>query len=356
MKNLRQILLLVVLLLGSIPLFLDPTTETQAQGGENVVVTNAFRLNVRTGPGAQYQSLGEVEGGLTFAVEAISPDLIWFKVSGTPFGTGWVRGRFTIFRGDIDSVPVDAGPYGALLTPTFIVSINIPAFDQPGGSVIGTILGGGREYRVVGRSFDGIWIQLDTPSGVVWAQSASGAFRGAWFDLAITFGLEGGVTFAPQQETATVNAFRLNVRTGPGVEYSSLGTVEGGDEFVITGISPDRIWFRVQSTPFGTGWVRGRFIIFRGDIDAVPVIEGPYGELQPETFVTAVFIPVYDTINGSVLGLLAPGEYTVTGRSFDGGWIRFRTATQGEVWTQFSRGFFRGDYFDVPILDANIIE
>lgn len=350
MKNLRQLLLLAAILLGFLPLLLVPNTEAEAQGGGAVVVINSFRLNIRTGPGVQFQSLGELEGGQTYAVEATSPDKIWFKVRGTPFGTGWVRGRFTIFRGDIDSVPVDAGPYGALARSTFIVNINIPAFDQPGGEIIGTILGGGREYEAVGRSFDGIWIQLNTPQGVVWAQSASGAFRGLWFDLAITAGQEGGVLFQPEREVVIVNAFRLNVRTGPGVGFLSLGTLEGGQEFEVIGISPNRIWFLITGTPFGDGWVRGRYTIFRGDIDAVNVVPGPYGAVQPATFLTEVFVPVFDSVGGNRLGLLAPAEYVVTGRDFNGGWIRIRTNDQGDVWTQISRGFFRGNYFGVPII------
>jgi uncharacterized protein YraI len=356
MKNLRAVLLLVAILLGLTPFLLTPAPQADAQSGGAVVVVNTFRLNLRTGPGVQYQTIGELVGGETYAVEAISPDRIWFKISGTPAGTGWVRGRFTIFRGDIDSVPVDAGPYGALVPNVFIVNINIPAFDRPGGRIIGTIQGGGQQYSVVGRSFDGIWIQLQTSLGIVWAQSASGAFRGQWFDLDITFGQEAAVTFQAEQEVVVVNAFRLNVRTGPGVEFLSLGTVEGGDQFRVIGISPDRIWFRVTGTPFGDGWVRGRFIIFRGDIEAVNVVEGPYGQLQPETFVMDVFIPVFDNIEGQQLGLLTPSEYIVTGRSFEGGWIRIQTADFGNVWTQLSRGFFRGDFFDVPIItDETII-
>lgn len=346
MIKVRHILLITLMLLASAFVFL-PTEEAEAQDGA-VVVVNAFRLNMRTGPGVQYAVVGELEGGDTYAVEAISPDRIWFKINGTPYGTGWVRGRYIVFRGDIEAVPVDSGPYGELASASFIVNINIPAFDEPNGDIIGTVLGGGRQYSVIGRSFDGGWVQLAAPNGVVWAQAASGAFRGVWFNLPVTYGGQGEIVFGPTSATAVVNAYGLNLRTGPGVEYRVIRVLEGGDTYDIVGISPDRIWFLIQ-TSTGEGWVRGRYIAFRGDINEVPIVEGPYGEIQSATFLIVVYVPVYDRPNGTLLGLLEPFEYPVTGRNFEGGWMQIDTGAYGEVWTQYSRGFFRGVYFDVPI-------
>jgi len=148
-----------------------------------------------------------------------------------------------------------------------------------------------------------------------------------------------------------VNAFRLNLRTGYGVEFAVLGELRGGERYNVEGISPDLIWFYIVDTPYGDGWVRGRYTYFRGIIRDVPIIGEPTGAPAPSRFWVNIFIPVYDHPLGRPLGLI-PGrrEYSVTGRSFLGGWVRIVTAEFGEVWTQASRGSFRGYWFNVPII------
>lgn len=71
-----------------------------------------------------------------------------------------------------------------------------------------------------------------------------------------------------------VNTSFLNVRTGPGAQFTVLITVVGGTELPVLGIAPDRVWFQV-STIVGTGWVNSQFGVPRGDFSNVPTVEGP---------------------------------------------------------------------------------
>lgn len=356
MKQLRVVVLVAVLVALIAPMVVLPAAQTAQAQSDNRIFVNVDFLNLRTGPDAKYRLLGVLNGGEEYAVVAKSPDGIWFKVTGTPFGDGWVRGRFTIFRGDVNSVPVDSGPYGELEPFVFIVYINVAAFGVPRGEPIGTLVGGDVQYEVIGRSYDGLWVQVRSSLGNVWVTANSGAFRGSWFDVPITYGTPQPATFGPTQNVAIVNVEFLNLRTGPDAEYAILGILEGGEQYTVAGISPDSIWLYLINTPFGDGWVRGGFTIFRGDYDAVPVINPPYGDLLQSTFVVAVYIPVFDVPRGRELQyLLAPGEYLITGRNYTGDWIRLQTPLYGEVWTQFSRGFFRGVFFNVPIIDERIL-
>lgn len=356
MKQLRVVVLVAVLSALIVPLLVSSATQPARAQSDNRIFVNVDFLNLRTGPDAKYRLLGVLNGGEEYAVVAKSPDGIWFKVTGTPFGDGWVRGRFTIFRGDINSVPVDSGPYGELEPFVFIVYINVAAFGVPRGESIGTLVGGDVQYEVVGRSYDGLWVQVRSTIGDVWVTANSGAFRGSWFDVPITYGLPQPATFGPTQNVVIVNVEFLNLRTGPDAEYAILGILEGGEQYTVAGVSPDGIWFYVVDTPFGDGWLRGGFTVFRGDYEEVPVINPPYGDLLQSTFVVVVYIPVFDVPNGRELQfLLPPGEYAITGRNYTGGWIRLQTPQYGEVWTQFSRGFFRGIFFNVPIIDERVL-
>lgn len=71
-----------------------------------------------------------------------------------------------------------------------------------------------------------------------------------------------------------VNTSFLNIRTGPGVNYSVLITVVGGTELPVLGVANDRVWYQV-STVIGIGWVNAEFVIPRGDFTNVPTVAAP---------------------------------------------------------------------------------
>jgi uncharacterized protein YraI len=68
-----------------------------------------------------------------------------------------------------------------------------------------------------------------------------------------------------------VNTGNLNVRTGPGPQFSILGSVPGGTVLEGIGVTPDGAWYLVES-PFGRGWVFGEYTLFRGVFSSLAVI------------------------------------------------------------------------------------
>lgn len=83
----------------------------------------------------------------------------------------------------------------------------------------------------------------------------------------------GGVASAQQatfqSPILVVNTSFLNIRTGPGIEYTVLVTVVGGTELPVLGINPDGVWYQV-STNSGPGWINREFTLPRGNFTAVP--------------------------------------------------------------------------------------
>lgn len=337
---------LAVLLVGV------PTTAFSQDGypPQPYLIINAQSVNLRSGPGAEFTSLGVLHGGEAYHITGMSGDRIWFFVEGTPFGDGWVRGRYTIFRGDISTVPIVSDYEGELQTSTFVVNINIPVYNDIRGQQLGLLSPG--EYVVTARSPLGGWVRLDTVAfGNVWTQYSRGYYRGIWDLLPVIAQGVDEVTVVLAEPYLIINIHALNIRTGPDVKYQTLGSLRGGAQYNIDGKSPDGIWFHIIGTPYGDGWVRGRHTIFRGDIRSIPVIDGPYGTLQASYLYAHIFIPVYDRPNGIRLGLV-PGrtEYLITGRSYDGRWLLISTSQFGEVWTQYSRGSFRGYWYNIPVI------
>jgi len=104
----------------------------------------------------------------------------------------------------------------------------------------------------------------------------SGKRRAVVLLLALTLMLSVGFQAAlaqPQYEIPLLvtNTSFLNIRTGPGVQYTTLVTVVGGSELPVLAIGSDGVWYLV-STPVGVGWVNVDYTLPRGNFTVVPTI------------------------------------------------------------------------------------
>ncbi|NDJ60801.1 MAG: SH3 domain-containing protein [Chloroflexi bacterium] len=91
---------------------------------------------------------------------------------------------------------------------------------------------------------------------------------------------QGGVALPVPQVAVTipeliVNTSFLNVRSGPGSQYTVISTLPGGVYLPPIGVTGDNVWWLVQGT-FGQGWVADEFVIFRGNRNNVPIIANAY--------------------------------------------------------------------------------
>lgn len=69
-----------------------------------------------------------------------------------------------------------------------------------------------------------------------------------------------------------VNTGNLNIRSGPGAEFSVVATVPGGTTLKVLGRAPDGVWYLIEG-PFGQGWLNVQFALFRGDFSSVSVVD-----------------------------------------------------------------------------------
>ncbi|MDX2160574.1 MAG: SH3 domain-containing protein [bacterium] len=196
------------------------------------------------------------------------------------------------------------------------------------------------------------------------------------------------------QELATpvtiVNVSFLNLRSGPGPEYSVLTQLVGGTTVPVIGVNEDASWFLVE-TPFGAGWVFGEFTLPRGEFQFVPVLSSP-PQSGTLSLVTPLFIGMGtgtgggggggDTMTTSSVNLPLPtlsepelivntsalnvrsgpgGFFTVVavliggesvrpaGISDDGNWFLVEGAF-GRGWVDENFVLFRGNIANVPII------
>lgn len=97
------------------------------------------------------------------------------------------------------------------------------------------------------------------------------------FTVATTAGSSVSPSAAPTAVLATVQVSALNVRSGPGTNYSPITTVSRNDSLTVIGQNNNCAWLQIV-TPDGTeGWISGgaQYVTREGDCDAVPAVVAP---------------------------------------------------------------------------------
>ena len=66
---------------------------------------------------------------------------------------------------------------------------------------------------------------------------------------------------------------QVNIRSGPGTNFNSLGTLKANDSVTVTGKDANGVWFQInfESGPDGKGWVNAAFIK-ANDVDLLPIV------------------------------------------------------------------------------------
>ncbi|MBX7236328.1 MAG: protein kinase [Caldilineales bacterium] len=151
--------------------------------------------------------------------------------------------------------------------------------------------------KLLGRTSDGDWLQICCVNGdPVWVAANLVQVQG---DIAkVPIVVASGPTATPQPPTSTLvpraTATRpptkapariasltvvgnsVNVRSGPGTNYARIGAAGRGQNYRITGRSPDRSWWQIEFQG-GAGWINAgaQYVQAQGDLDQVQVVVAP---------------------------------------------------------------------------------
>jgi uncharacterized protein YgiM (DUF1202 family) len=285
----------------------------------------------------------------------------WFAIIVPNVGTGWIEAPKVFMRLS-----------GAFRTVMVIDADSLGMGDGPGtGSTRLPVLTRGQEAFLVNISQDGKFIQIELGGGEVgWIPFDSAKQRtgtptdglnlsSASFAAVapVSDGQGGGGTavgtFGLTTPHIIVNTAFLNVRSGPGAQYTPVATVPGGTKLLVLGIASDRVWFLVEGS-FGRGWVNQEFTIFRGVIGNVPEIplSSAVGTLAAPSAIISGPTILYlapGTNFGPVGTLSGPAELTIVARTADGTWVQV-SSPLGFGWLLASQATLRGDISLIPIV------
>ena len=348
-------------------LFLAPLNllTAVAQDSDAHVVVNAYRLNVRTGPGVGHSIITEVPGGTALPVKMLSADRKWYEVAGD-FGMGWLHQAYAIPRGDFSSVPwagapsnlgsgtADAGKSAARLVINTSY-LNVRTGPGAGHSIL-TILPGGTVVAVVAKDHGRVWYQVKTSAGNGWVNTRYTVGRGD-FSAVPTMGAPAPAPAPASQPTVpagtphlVVNTSYLNVRSGPSARHDIVTTVPGGTKLAAIGIAPDRVWYEV-STASGNGWVNTRYTVGRGDFSGVKRYQDALSGNTPRALINTSYLNVRmgpGTTHNIITDVPGGTTLAVLGKSADGKWFLVE-GDFGQGWLRNRYVAFRGDYSQVQV-------
>lgn len=166
---------------------------------------------------------------------------------------------------------------------------------------------------------------------------------------------------ADEVRTGVVNAGPLNVRSGPGTQYSRIGSLKKGASVTVTGTSGD--WYQITSGSL-TGYVSGQYLTLSVTASIQTPEPEPKAEPEPETepeiqptesqrgLVTTASLNVRSgpgTQYSKVGSLKSGNVVTITGTS--GGWYQITSGSlSGYVSSKYVTP--KGDQSSSPVGEA----
>ncbi len=263
-----------------------PTAKPESFTG---TVKVSGSLNVRKGPGTSYASVGKLYNGDKVTVTGSTGD--WYVISFNG-GTGYVSSAYITKGGAQETATPTAKPES--FTGTVKVSGSLNVRKGPGTS-----------YASIGKLYNGDKVTVTGSSGSWYVIS----FNGGTGYVSSAYITKGGTqetatpTAKPESFTGTVKVSgSLNVRKGPGTNYTAIGKLYNGDKVTVTGSSGS--WYAISFSG-STGYVSSAYIVKDSDSQ-----ETPGGEEDSEGYVLASALNVRSGpgTNYNILGKLYSGD------------------------------------------------
>jgi uncharacterized protein YraI len=173
------------------------------------------------------------------------------------------------FATDAPPLPPPAQPTVAPVEGTTSTQINVRADPSTASQVLG-IIPASTKVQILGKDLGGSWLQILYPPGVdgkAWV-TAQYVVTASGIEIPVL----GRGTNPTNGNTAIVGQ-QINVRSGPGTGFNSLGILNAQDVVHLTGKDASGGWLQIEypSGPDGKGWVNAAFVQAKG-VENVPII------------------------------------------------------------------------------------
>ena len=252
-------------------------------GDGPLAITTPDILNVRSGPGLDYDILTTVPKGTQATIIGIGPNSEWYKVNlGVLSEPAWIYAGLTTVTGSLASVrqytqaEVDGIEAGADNPLAIIVPTILNVRSGPGTEYdIVTTVAQGTQAEIIGIGPQDEWflVELDGLDEPAWIYqeltTVVGSLAGVRRVASWQVGQPSSDTEVERPIAVTYPSL-VNVREGPGESYNVLKAVGQGTRARIMGIGPDENWYLVDIDGLDQlGWIREHLTVLVGSLDNV---------------------------------------------------------------------------------------
>jgi uncharacterized protein YraI len=167
-------------------------------------------------------------------------------------------------------LPPPPQPTATPVAGTASTQINVRAEPSTSGSVLGMIPAN-TIVQILGRDLGGNWWQILYEGGVEGKGWVSAQYVTTADPDAIP--VIGGDPADPGNVNVAIVQQQINVRSGPGTSFDSLGTLNAQDVVSLTGKDSNGAWLQIafSAGPEGKGWVNAAFVRAQG-VENLPII------------------------------------------------------------------------------------
>ena len=252
------------------------TDATDTCGANPIAITVPAILNVRKGPGTEYEIMTTVAKGTRAEIVGIDPQDEWLLVKlDSLVDPAWIYRDLTTVVGSLAGVKrVNSGQANQPNSGTNVdrpVAVTYPSLVNirvgPGlnYAVLKAVRQGTRAH-IIGLSPDENWylVEIDGLSQLGWIRE----------DLTVLVGTLNQVKRITAGElamlpVAIVDTPILNVRSGPGTGFGLVTTISEGTWAQIVGVNPQTDWFRIR-----LDGVSGQTWVYRDLTDLAGLLAG----------------------------------------------------------------------------------
>jgi len=354
-----------VLTLIRVGVFPEGWSNTEYEGVDLVVpapepgtplVLRTTETDIYSGPGTEYEIIGQLKENQSAQVAGTSPDRQWWGIVIHSYdnGLGWVS-TSSVTSENTEGVPIigSVSESDSIQKATLVTAdVDTAILSGPGDGYDGFgLLLAGQSAEAIGLSSDNSWFVIRVPyveSGEGWVSADFVTVNNPEGIPIVDREIAPGGDEVPAGDTPRVRAIsNVNVRSGPELFYKKIGLLPAGDVAEVIGFSADRLWWAIK-VPFvetGQGWVSVDYVESKNTenvteiepqiISDLLVISTPSPGEATLTAVTRVNIRSGPGTTYEILGRMEANQTAVIiGINSDGDWwgIKVLSAENGIGW------------------------
>lgn len=299
-------------------------------------------VNIHAGPGAHFAIIASSLQGHIVHMLARNHDASWVNVRIFSGQVGWVPAIFIQPNMPIANLPVAGAPTAPPAPPPQPADIR-SLYSGPGTtfSIVGSVHQG-QSVTLLGRNSQANWVKVLLDSGVQgWISASLVQSSVPILNLPVVNGVAAPPAPAPQPPpqgaTAVVITGALNVRSGPGIGYSSITVIHQGQVVSLLGRNNDNSWVKVRVITGQEGWVNASLIQANVAIGSLPVVPIPTLSAVATITTGALNVRSGPGIHFPSTAVVYQGQtVTLLGRNANSSWVQVRLANGHVGWVNTS--------------------